>query len=115
EIRRLAEGAIDSALAYNSWDLAIDAETFYRPVLDLLAENERLQAELRTTLAEQPEDFDRERLGRRAAFGLASFSPVVQGWARDLQSALSEIDRLREATENAMSAYAELAEVKAGN
>jgi len=43
------------------------------------------------------EDFDRERLGRRVTFGLASFSPVVNGWARDLQSALAEIDRLREA------------------
>lgn len=45
------------------------------------------------------EDFDRERLGRRAAEGLASFSPVVRGWARDLRSALAEIERLREALE----------------
>lgn len=42
------------------------------------------------------ENFDRERLARRVAFGLASFSPVVQGWARDLQSALSEVERLQE-------------------
>lgn len=42
------------------------------------------------------EDFDLERLGRRAADGLASLSPVVNGWARDLQSALSEVERLRE-------------------
>lgn len=42
------------------------------------------------------ENFDQERLARRVAFGLASFSSVVQGWARGMQSALSEIDRLRE-------------------
>jgi len=49
------------------------------------------------------EDFDRERLGRRVTFGLDSPIPAVQGWARDLQSALAEIERLWEALTTALA------------
>lgn len=43
EIRRLATEAIESQLAYYSGEVVIDAETFYVPVLRLVAEVERLR------------------------------------------------------------------------
>ncbi len=48
DLRRLAEAAIDSMLGHYSGDVAIDVDTFYRPVLDLLDKHERLQARLLT-------------------------------------------------------------------
>lgn len=52
ELRRLAKAAIDSMLGHYSGDVAIDVDTFYRPVLDLLAEIERLRTVIQEAVSD---------------------------------------------------------------